>query len=106
MRTWLRDVAALTLVAASSLAAAQTKATTADAVNVRAGPDRMFPTVTWLLGGTTVDIVGCVPSWRWCDVIAGGHRGWVYARYLAYRHDGRQVRIVAGGPALGLPSID
>lgn len=53
-----------------------------------------------------MEIVGCVASWRWCDVVARRYRGWVYARYLAYRHDGSQARILAGGPALGLPSID
>ena len=35
-------------------AAAQTAIIT-NAVNVRAAPDRVFPTVTWLLGGTSVD---------------------------------------------------
>ena len=56
---------------------------TTQAVNMRAGPDRMFPLVTWLRPGTPVNVIGCVNGWRWCDVVAGGWRGWVYSRYLS-----------------------
>ena len=55
---------------------------TVQAVNVRAGPDRVFPLVSWLPGGTPVNVIGCTNGWRWCDVIARGTRGWVYSRYL------------------------
>ena len=63
-------------------ALAQTAFTT-QAVNVRAGPDRAFPLVTWLRPGTPVNVIGCTSGWRWCDVVAGGWRGWVYSRYLS-----------------------
>ena len=63
-------------------ALAQTAFTT-QAVNVRAGPDRAFPLVTWLRPGTPVNVIGCINGWRWCDVVAGGWRGWVYSRYLS-----------------------
>ena len=86
-------------------AAAQTAITTS-AVNLRAAPDRAFPTVSWLMGGTSVDVVGCTANWRWCDVVAGRERGWVYARFLSYRHDGGTVTIVNGGPRLGLPAVE
>jgi len=56
---------------------------TVQAVNVRAGPDRAFPLVSWLPGGTPVNVIGCTNGWRWCDVIARGTRGWVYSRYLS-----------------------
>ena len=56
---------------------------TTQAVNVRAGPDRAFPLVTWLRPGTPVNVIGCINGWRWCDVVAGGWRGWVYSRYLS-----------------------
>ena len=38
-------------------ALAQTAFTT-QAVNVRAGPDRAFPLVTWLRPGTPVNVIG------------------------------------------------
>jgi uncharacterized protein YraI len=78
-------------------------AVTTQSVNVRTAPDRSFPTATWFLRGTTVTVVGCTEDWRWCDVIGGGDRGWVYTRYLAYTHDGNTASIMDGGPGLGLP---
>jgi uncharacterized protein YraI len=97
----------LALVVASCVppAAAQTAMTT-NSVNVRAGPEQMFPTVTWLLSGTSVTVTGCTANWRWCDVTAGRDRGWVYARFLSYPFNGSAVTIGQGGPNLGLPQIE
>jgi hypothetical protein len=58
-------------------------ATTSQAVNVRAGPDPVFPQVTWLPGGEPVRVVGCLRASAWCDVVAGRTRGWVHSRYLS-----------------------
>jgi uncharacterized protein YraI len=91
-------------MAFSSMAAAQ-EATITGSVNVRAGPDRALPTVTWLLSGTRVKIVGCLADWRWCDVIAGSNRGWVYSRYLSQPFEGSAITVLRGGPKLGLPVI-
>lgn len=85
--------------------AAEPNGTLERAANVRAGPDRHFPAATWLLAGTRVTIVGCVESWRWCDVIAGRDRGWVYARYLTVTVGGRAETIARAGPGSGLPVI-
>lgn len=95
---------ASTGLAWASFAAAQTAITT-EAVTVRAAPDRHFPPVTWLLGGASVTVVGCVESWRWCDVTAGRDRGWVYTRYLAITSGGSTVTILNDGPGLGLPMV-
>jgi uncharacterized protein YraI len=57
--------------------------TTSQAVNVRAGPDPVFPVVTWLPRSEPVRIVGCLRGSPWCDVVAGRTRGWVHSRYLA-----------------------
>ena len=105
MKSRLRLLLVLAVVSCIPLAAAQTALITTS-VNVRAGPDAAFPTVTWLLGGTSVTVVGCLANWRWCDVIAGRDRGWVYARFLAYSFEGSAITIVKGGPNLGLPAIE
>ncbi len=105
MRSRLQLLLALTLASFIPLAAAQT-ATTTSSVNVRAGPDRIFPSVTSLLSGTSVTVVGCIDNWRWCDVIAGRDRGWVYTRFLSYPFSGSAVTIVNGGPNLGLKPIE
>lgn len=51
-------------------------------VNVRAGPDREFPLVTWFPARTPVHIFGCLSGWDWCDVASGRSRGWVHSSYL------------------------
>jgi uncharacterized protein YraI len=70
------------LLACVPPAAAQTAFTT-QSVNLRSGPDRAFPLVTWLPPNTRTRVWGCVSGWRWCDISAGRHRGWVSARYLS-----------------------
>jgi uncharacterized protein YraI len=82
------------------------QAVTVSAVNVRAGPDRFFPTVTWVLAGTAAEVHGCVESWRWCDVTVGRDRGWIYSRYLSVPHAGRNVTILKAGATLGMPVVD
>lgn len=74
-------------------------------VNVRAGPGRDYPLVTWLVPGTQVTVVGCLADWKWCDVIVGSLRGWVYARFLSYHYDNGDVLILGYGPMLGLPIV-
>ena len=46
-------------------------------MNLRAGPDRSFPLLSWLQGGTPVTVFGCLNGWHWCDVAFGFNRGWV-----------------------------
>ena len=77
----LRALAIVALLA--PLAALAQTAATRQAVNMRAGPDRAFPVVTWLPAHTPVRVFGCTSRWRWCDVSAGRSRGWVDARYLS-----------------------
>ena len=87
------------------VALAQT-ATTTTSVTMRAGPDRSMPSVTSLLSNTSVNVVGCVANWSWCDVIAGRERGWVYTRYLSMPFEGSALTIANGGPRLRLPVVE
>ncbi len=98
----LRAIAAIALVALAPVAAAQTAITTL-AVKMRAGPSADFPPVTTLMGGTSVTVVGCEASWRWCDVSAGRDRGWISSRYLSTSFKGSKITILNGGPQLELP---
>ena len=69
------------LVAMPGLAGAQTFVNRD--VNLRAGPDRVFPVVTWLRAGTRVRVFGCTSGWRWCDVASGRHRSWLSSAFLS-----------------------
>ena len=64
MKLHLNWMLATALAACMPAVAAET-ATITSSVNVRSGPSRSLPTVTWLLTGTRVTVVGCVPNWRW-----------------------------------------
>ena len=70
------------LVSVAFEAAAQSAVTNSN-VNIRAGPDRMFPLVGWLPPRTSVRVFGCTSDRRWCDVASGRNRGWVHSRYLS-----------------------
>jgi uncharacterized protein YraI len=94
---------ALALAALSPAAHAQPQsATTAKPVNLRAGPARDFPVVAVLPAGLVVSVQGCLPDYRWCDVIAGYNRGWVYAGNLNYFYQGRYAPLPNYAPIIGL----
>ncbi len=108
MKTRFRLLPSLLLAAAAAVCA-EPAVTTHD-VNMRAGPDVSYPRVATLGRGVTVDVVGCVEGWQWCDVIVGPNRGFVAASYLsygypAYGYSNAPVVIAQGGPTLGIPLI-
>ena len=74
-------------------------------VNLRAGPGKDYPAVAFLRTGVTISVVGCLSDYRWCDVIAGPNRGWVYAANIVYPYQGANVAIMTYGAAIGLGII-
>src|SRR5215471_14480184 len=103
---WMCWLGALLLAAATLLpvsASAQRAAVTTQPANMRAGPDRNFPLVAWLPAGAGVTVMGCVDGWRWCDVVWGFNRGWIFARFLAMTWQNQPTMIFGGGPGLGIP---
>lgn len=104
-----RRVASRLLLATCAAALAASvqaqEAITTKQVNLRAGPDRGYPLVTWLAAGTAVQVNGCLSDYRWCDVTAGPDRGWVFARNLQYSYQGQPVAIYGNGAQLALPII-
>ncbi len=53
---------------AAVVAAHAQEAFTRRTVNVRAGPDTSYPTVAPLGAGASVEVMGCLDDWSWCDV--------------------------------------
>ena len=78
---------------------------TTQAVNIRAGPDHTFPMVAWLPAGATVNVLGRIDGWRWCDVAAGFNRGWVFGQFLAISYQSQPIVIMNSGGWLGVPLI-
>lgn len=77
----------ISLLIATSTAAAETALVTTD-LNLRRSPDTRFLPVTVLPAGALVSVSGCVGSYRWCRVNWHGYNGWAYSRYLARREYG------------------
>jgi uncharacterized protein YraI len=90
--------AVLALSMTGALAAQAAPGFTTANVNHRTGPDTDFPSMGVIPEGTSVDVRGCLRDESWCDVIAGGNRGWVFSEYLALSRRGEYVPL----PDIGL----
>jgi uncharacterized protein YraI len=88
-----------------ALAQAQYPAFTSGPVNLRAGPSRDYPIVAVLPAGFQVLVQGCLSDFRWCDIVAGYDRGWVYAGNILYNYDNNMQPIVTWGPMIGIGVI-
>ena len=93
---------AATLLGAGMAHAADGKL--ASAVQLRAGPDAKYPSVTRLAKGLSVEVHGCLKTWDWCDVSWRGDRGWVEASAINTRADQR-LPVSQVGPQLGVPEV-
>lgn len=77
-------------------------ANTAKQVHLRAGPARDYPIVAILPAGFPITVEGCLQQYTWCDVIAGGSRGWVYAGNINYYYQGQWVAVPNYAPLIGI----
>jgi uncharacterized protein YraI len=104
MRIHLKALCLLTaaFVAVPTIATAQQLAYASKTVNMRAGPSRDYPVVATLGSGTAMTIYGCLQGYKWCDVIVGSSRGWVYSGNIVYPYLGRNVPVMSYGPTIGL----
>jgi uncharacterized protein YraI len=93
------------LLAAIAFSASAQVAYTTRTVNVRAGPDTSYPPISALAPGASVQVMGCLDDWSWCDVTFGPNRGWVYAPYLNYLYEGSRVPFYSYAPAFGIPIV-
>ena len=85
-----------------TIATAQQLAYASKTVNMRAGPSRDYPVVATLGSGTSMTIYGCLQGYKWCDVVVGSSRGWVYSGSIVYPYLGRNVPVMSYGPTIGL----
>ena len=93
----------IALASLAGLAAAQGRpALTATEVDLRAGPAHDYPVVTVLPRSFPLSVLGCLEDFSWCDVLAEGNRGWLYAGHISYPWQGSQVPLIDYGPAAGI----
>jgi uncharacterized protein YraI len=75
----------VTLALAGFCGGAQAQSTfTATTVNMHAGPGGGYPVVTVLGPSLPLTVLGCTTRYDWCDVSAGGARGWVSSSLINY----------------------
>lgn len=93
-------LAAVTVLPTKALA--QQQGYTSKYVNLRAGPSRDYPIVVTVPAGISLTVVGCIEGYRWCDVVIGSNRGWVYAGNIVYAYQGNNVPLLSYGPTIGI----
>ena len=102
----LKVLGLVTLALAGLPAAAQAEmAYAAKEIHLRAGPAVDYPIVITLPAGVVLDVQGCLSDYRWCDVISGPDRGWVYAANIVYPYRGQNVPVLSYGAVLGIGII-
>jgi uncharacterized protein YraI len=71
-------------------------------VKLRAGPSRDYPIVVNIPAGVALNVVACLPDYRWCDVVVGANRGWLHGGSINYTYQGRNVPVQTYGSAIGI----
>ncbi|MEK1929731.1 MAG: SH3 domain-containing protein [Pararhizobium sp.] len=75
-------------------------------VNMRSGPSTLYPAVTVIPVGTSVEIHGCLSDIPWCDVSFYEGRGWVAARYVQVEYQQSRVYLEPDYyDTLGIPFV-
>ncbi len=104
----MKQITALSILAAALAATpalAQQLASASPYVDLRAGPGRDYPLVASLPSGIDITVVGCVGDYRWCDIVSGPYRGWVYAGNIIYPYQSGYVPLLTYGPPIGIGII-
>lgn len=105
MRYFVAVAAVLAALTAMPQSADAATARTTTKLALRAGPDTRYPVIARLGGNSYVNVISCVNGYRWCDVSAGGLRGWTNGNYLRSNYRNRSANVISLGSILGLPIV-
>lgn len=73
---------ALAAIAFAGAASAQTAASAATDLNLRAGPQATAEILGVIASGDEVQVAGCLDGSNWCQVTYNDQQGWAYGDYL------------------------
>src|SRR3954447_9071335 len=105
IRPLLTALALLGSLALPNLASAAQIAYAAGPTNMRAGPAGNYPVVARVLGGSAVNVFGCVRGYSWCDASVQGVRGWMNAAKLQFVYGGQRVFVPQYYSYFGAPIV-
>ena len=74
-----------------------------EAAAIAAGPGDSYPRIGTIPSGAVVNVVGCIGTYRWCDVAYNAERGWVTGDRLKVAVDGRYMSLADYGMRSGVP---
>ncbi|WP_173931503.1 SH3 domain-containing protein [Chelativorans sp. Marseille-P2723] len=104
VRKWFRAAAFASALLFPGIAAAVPAIVTAN-VNYRTGPGVQYQRIGTIPAGRSVDVLGCIAGFHWCEVVWAGRGGWVSGNYLAYLDRGYRRALPSVGLAIGVPII-
>jgi uncharacterized protein YraI len=106
-RTWIAAAAFCAAMVLPAVSAAQTLAyATYDGyTNVRAGPSTRYQIIAQLEPGTAVDVLGCLETHAWCQILVDDLEGWVYARRLEFDYSGQRYFVPDYYAYFGAPLV-
>lgn len=74
-----------------------------EASAIAAGPGDNYPSIGTIPSGAVVNVVGCIGTYRWCDVAYKADRGWVTGDRLKVAVEGRYMSLADYGMRSGVP---
>jgi len=106
-RSWIAAAAFCAAMMLPAVAAAQSVAYAVYGgyTNVRAGPSTRYQVIARLAPGTPVEVLGCLQTRAWCNVLIEDFEGWVHARRLEFLYSGRRYLVPDYYSYFGAPYV-
>lgn len=79
--------------------------TAATDVPLRSGPGPTHSIIATIDRNSVVEVEGCIETGNWCQVTAGGQRGWVWGATLTTQRGGQTVILSEQRQALQIPTV-
>lgn len=74
-------------------------------LKVRSAPSVRFPVAGVVGAGSDLTIRGCLARYCWCDVSAGGVRGWAPGALVEFVHEAQQIYVPARPALVEIPIV-
>ena len=97
---------ALVAMTVAGAASAETAATAATDLNLRAEPQSTAPILGVIANGDEVNVAGCIESANWCQVTYKDQQGWAYGDYLTTKVGDKVEPLYPNRQAVGVTVVE